>query len=179
MPRHLNNEFTLVKEKCVLRGRVFDVRQESWRNVDGNTFIRDTIVSREAAATLPFDHQGRIMLIRQFRPAVREWLLEIPAGMLEKGESPLAGAKRELIEETGFAARKWKKLAAIYTTPGFCAENIHIFEARDLRPAIGEKDEDEQIEVVTMTITQACRAIRSGKICDAKTISALMCYAMR
>jgi len=176
MPRPVS-EFALVRQKYVLRSRVFDVRQESWHSADGTSFVRDTIVHRGAVAILPFDRKGRIVLIRQFRPAVREWLLEIPAGTLEKGERPLACAKRELIEETGFTARQWKKLAVIYTTPGFCTETIHLFEARNLRPASGEKDDDEQIEVAAMSMAHVRRAIRLGDICDAKTLSALMCYA--
>jgi ADP-ribose pyrophosphatase len=172
-------EFALVKERYVLRSRVFAVRRESWHEASGNSYQRDTIVHSGAVAILPFDKRGRIVLIRQFRAAVREWLLEIPAGTLERGESPLKCAKRELIEETGFAARTWRKLGCVYTTPGFCTERIHLFEARNLRPATAEKDEDERIEVAAMSLAHIRRAVRAGAICDAKTLAALMCYATK
>jgi ADP-ribose pyrophosphatase len=139
-------------------------------------FKRDTIVHPGAVAVLPFDAKGNVILIKQFRPAAKDWLLEIPAGTLEKGEQPLACAKRELIEEIGFAAKKWKKLGAIFTAPGFCTEVIHLFAASDLKAAFAEMDEDEHIEVVTMSLAQIRKAVRAGKIRDAKTLSALHCY---
>lgn len=170
-------EFALVKERYVLRSRVFAIRQECWTRSNGASHQRHTIVHPGAVAILPFDQRGRLMLIRQFRPAVREWLLEIPAGTLERGESPRNCAKRELIEETGFAARKWRKLGCIYTAPGYCTERIHLYEARDLRPASAQQDKDEIIELATMSLAHVRRAVRSGEICDAKTLAALMCYA--
>src|SRR5206468_5168327 len=129
-----------------LQSRVFYVRDEKWRGPGGISFQRHTVVHPGAVAILPLDAKGRVLMIRQFRPATGDWMLEIPAGTLEKGEAPLACAKRELIEEIGFAARKWKRLGAVYTAPGFCTEKIHLFKAWDLKPAFAEKDDDEHIE---------------------------------
>ena len=171
-------EFALVKERDVLHCRVFKVRHEKWHRTGGHSFERDTIVHGGAVAILPFDRQGRVLMLRQFRPAIREWLLEIPAGTLDDGELPLACAKRELIEETGFAARRWKKLGAIFTAPGFCTEKIHIFEARDLKAAYAKKDDDEFIEVLPMSLASLRRAIRTGKIHDSKTLCALTLLAI-
>src|SRR5689334_7219666 len=114
------SQFKLLKHKTVLQSRVFFVRDEKWRGPGGTHFQRHTVVHPGAVAILPFDVKGRVLMIRQFRPAANDWMLEIPAGTLEKGEAPLACAKRELIEEIGFAARKWKKLGAVFTAPGFC-----------------------------------------------------------
>jgi len=166
--------FRRLKQRTILKARVFSIRQESWRGPDGNSFERQTVVHPGAVAIVPVDRQGRILLIKQFRPAAGETLLEIPAGTLEKGERPLACAKRELVEEIGFAAKKWKKLGEIYTAPGFCNELIHLYKAWDLRPAFAEKDEDEHIDVAPLTLPQIRRAIRAGRIRDAKTKSALL-----
>jgi ADP-ribose pyrophosphatase len=166
------SQFKLLKKKTMLTSRVFFVRSEKWRGPNGD-FNRDTVVHPGAVAIIPFDAKGRVIMIRQFRPASGDWMLEIPAGTLEKGEQPLACAKRELIEEIGFAAKKWKKLGAIFTAPGFCTELIHIFKATDLKADYAEQDEDEHIEVVSMSLKQVKQAIRNGNICDAKTICAV------
>jgi len=167
--------FKLLKKKTVLTSRVFTVRDEEWQAPDGSRFKRHSILHPGAVAILPIDAKGRVLMIRQFRPATGEWMLEIPAGTLEKGEKPLACAKRELIEEIGFSAKKWKPLGAIFTAPGFCSEKIYLFKAWELKPAFAEKDEDEHIEPALMTMPEVRRAIRNGNICDAKTMSALMC----
>jgi ADP-ribose pyrophosphatase len=170
-----SKQFKLLQANEMLRSRVFFVRKERWQGPDGSTFERDTVVHPGAVAIVPFDAKGRVLLIRQFRPATNGWLLEIPAGTLEKGEKPLGCAKRELVEEIGFAAKSWLKLGEIFTAPGFCSEKIHLFKAWDLKPAFAEQDEDEHIEPATMTMAEVKKAIRSGKIQDAKTLSALAC----
>ena len=166
--------FKLARHKVILNTRVFDVREEHWKKPGGGTFERHTVVHPGAVAILPVDARGRLLLIRQFRPAINDWLLEIVAGTLEKGEAPLACARRELIEEAGVSARKWKKLGAIFPAPGFCSEKIHLFHASDLKPASAEQDEDEQIEVTAMSVSQVRLAVKKGRIKDAKTLSALM-----
>lgn len=166
--------FKLLRRKKVLTARVFALEEERWRGPRGTTFDRTTIVHPGAVAILPFDARGRVLMIRQFRPAVRRWLLEIPAGTLEKGERPLYCAKRELIEETGFAAKNWKKLGSIFTAPGFCSEKIVIYKASALKPAYAEQDVDEYIAPAAMTLQEIRGAVRSGRICDAKTLAALL-----
>lgn len=166
--------FTIVKQKVVLRSRVFEVLHENWRGPDGRAFERDTLIHPGAVAILPFDSQGRLLLLRQFRPAARAWLLEIPAGTLEKGEPPLACAKRELIEETGFAARRWRKLGAIRNAPGYSSEVIHLYKAWGLTPASGVQDADEHIKLAVMSRPAVRRAVRRGRLCDAKTLCALL-----
>ena len=168
-------KFTLTSSKKVLQSRVFAVYDEQWRAPDGGAFQRHTVRHPGAVAVVPFDRDRNILLIRQFRPATKGWLYEIPAGTLEIGEPPLACAKRELIEEVGFAAKKWKKLGAIFLAPGYCSELIHLFKAWEMKPAHAEQDEDEHIDKpVAFSIAQIKKAIASGKICDAKTLSALM-----
>lgn len=168
-------KFKLVSEKKVLQSRVFSVHDEQWNAPDGSSFQRHTVRHPGAVAVVPLDADGNVLLIKQFRPALQDFLLEIPAGTLEVGEAPLACAKRELIEEVGFAAKKWKKLGAIALAPGYCNEIIHLFVAWDLKPAQAEQDEDEHIEKPEKFSPEELRAaMASGKIRDAKTLSALM-----
>lgn len=166
--------FTQLSARTLRRCRTFTLDDERWRGPDGREFRRQTVVHPGAVAVVPFDHRGELLLIRQFRAAARGWLLEFPAGTLEPGEAPLACARRELREETGFAARRWRRLGSIYTAPGFCTEVIHLFAARELRPAPLEQDADEWIEVVPMRLQAAMRAVRTGRIRDGKTLSALL-----
>jgi len=165
--------FQLLKSKEVLKARVFTLCNQTWRGPNG-PFTRQVILHPGAVAMVPFDAKGRILMIKQFRPSVNSDLLEIPAGTLEKGERPLPCAKRELMEEIGFAASKWKQLGEVYTAPGFCSERIVLFKAWDLTPQKAKGDEDEFIEVVPMTPREVRRAVRSGKIHDAKSLSAFL-----
>ena len=165
-------KFRLLSHKTLLQSRVFYVRKEKWSTPDGE-IERDTVIHPGAVAIVPVDAKGNILMILQFRPAAGEWMLEIPAGTLEKGESPLKCAKRELIEETGYSAKKWKKLGSIYTAPGFCSEVIHLFQASDLKPAFAEQDEDEHIELAAMSKQNVRKAVMSGKVHDGKSVSAL------
>jgi ADP-ribose pyrophosphatase len=169
----MSSQFKRLKSKAVLNSRVFEVREELWQMPVGKR-TRHTVVHPGAVAILPFDSKGRMLMIRQFRPAANTVLLEIPAGTLEKGEKPLVCAKRELIEEIGFSAKKWQRLGAVFTAPGFCTELIHLYKATMLKPAFAEKDEDEEIEVVAMSMKEVRDAVRNNNICDAKTLSALM-----
>ena len=169
-------KYTLLKSKNVLTSRVFEVHDEQWRMPDGKKMQRHTIRHPGAVAIVALDTDGRAALVRQFRPATGKYLLEIPAGTLEKGEAPLACAKRELIEEIGFSAKKWKKIGSIYTAPGFCSEIIHLYQAWELSPAHAEQDEDEDISPPAfMTPDELRKALAAGKICDGKTMSGLLC----
>ncbi|MBI2921564.1 MAG: NUDIX hydrolase [Planctomycetes bacterium] len=170
----MSRRFTLLKSRTLHPGRIVRLDRETWRAPDGSTFSRDTIVHPGAVAILPLTARGTFLFLRQFRAAARGWLLEIPAGTLEKGESPLGCAKRELIEETGFAARGWKLLGSILVAPGYTTEVIHLFEARDLSPAHAAQDDDEHIEVEEMTRAGVEQAAKSGRIRDGKSLSAML-----
>lgn len=123
-----------------------------------------------AVAILPVDGD-EIVLIRQYRAAIDAWILEAPAGTLEEGEAPEVCAARELVEETGYAAAEFEDLGAIYTTPGFTDEVIHLFAARGLFPCTDfEKDEDEQIELARLGKDEVRAMALDGRIRDAKTI---------
>jgi ADP-ribose pyrophosphatase len=123
-----------------------------------------------AVAILPL-HGDRCKLLRQYRYAIDRHIIEAPAGTMEQGEDPVTTARRELIEETGFAAGSITPKGFIYTTPGFTDEMIFLFEARDLSPSQEYgKDEDEVIEVIDVAVSDLSGMIRNGQIVDGKTI---------
>jgi len=123
---------------------------------------------------IPFLSKDRIVLVEQFRYAVGERLLEIPAGTLHKGERPLSAAKREIREETGYAANKFKKLNIFYPSPGVTDEFVVIYKATGLRPSKLAADFDEEIKVKVVKLSDALEYIKEGKIRDAKTVIALL-----
>jgi ADP-ribose pyrophosphatase len=170
--------FTRLRRKTAYASVVFNVHSETWRDPDGYQMTRDIIDHPGAVAILPFLSSKRVLMIRQFRAAVGSWIWEIPAGTLEKGEKPLQCARRELIEEVGFAARKWKKLGTFWTAPGFCTEVMHVYRAWDLTPQAGQADDDEHIRVKEMPIDEVHAAARSGRLRDAKSLAALYLHGL-
>ena len=128
---------------------------------------------------IPILSDGRIVLVEQFRYAVRERLLEIPAGTLHKGETPLSAAKREIQEETGYAAKDLKKINIFYPSPGVTDEFVVIYKATGLKPSKLAADFDEDIKVKVVKLSDALRYIKEGRIKDAKTIIALLLMAKK
>ncbi len=128
-----------------------------------------------AAAVLPILPDGRLVLLCQYRPAIRRWLWEVPCGTMGRGEDPKKCAARELAEEAGYTGRL-RRLAAFYSAPGFCTERMFCFTADHLRAAPMNRDPDERIEVHTVRPSQALAKIRDGSIQDAKTLVCLLSY---
>jgi ADP-ribose pyrophosphatase len=118
-------------------------------------------------------NQSEVVLIKQYRHAIREFIWEIPAGTLDPRESPIDCAKRELVEEIGYSAHDWHQLGTITPLPGCSDERIHIFLASDLRPAEQQLEEDEMISVKAVKFDEALKMILTGEISDGKTISGL------
>jgi ADP-ribose pyrophosphatase len=116
------------------------------------------------------DDRKRVLLVRQFRLPAEDYLWELPAGRLDPGEKPLQAAKRELIEETGYRAKKWTKLASFFASPGYVAERMTIFLARDLTAGDPHPMEDERIEMAWFKSKEVAEMIGKGKIYDAKTM---------
>ncbi|MBZ0307037.1 MAG: NUDIX hydrolase [Anaerolineae bacterium] len=127
-----------------------------------------------AVAIVPLTDDGQVILIRQYRLSVGDYLYEIPAGTLEQGEDPRLCAERELQEEAGFFPGTLIPLTGFYVAPGGSTEYIHVFLARDLRPSLLNKDDDEEIEVTVMPMQQALAMITQNEIRDAKTITGLL-----
>lgn len=132
-----------------------------------------------ATVILPLISPTEILLLRNRREVVQKKLIEIPAGCLEQGEDPLACAHRELLEESGFRAKKMEPLCEFYTSPGFCTEYLYVFTATDLVYEGQNLDDSEEIEVFTTSLDEAYRMIERKEIVDGKTITALLMHRMR
>jgi ADP-ribose pyrophosphatase len=165
MPERSNNNRALV-----YRSRVFDVFEEAVRLPNGRNFTMSWIDHRPTIAVVPVNSEGKIVLIRQYRHATGGMLVEIPAGTVERDDEGVeACAQRELAEEVGFHAGRLVRLFEGYLAPGYTNEYMHFFLAFDLLPATLPADEDEYIEVITVSCDDACRMIREKEIVDAKT----------
>lgn len=154
----------------IFRGRRLWIEKREIRLPTGT--VREKVIVHPSGAVAILPLQGdRCKLLRQYRYAIDQYIIEAPAGTMEPGEEPLATAGRELIEETGFAAETIDPKGFIYTTPGFTDEKIYLFEARDLTPSQEyTKDEDEVIEVIDVAVKDLPGMIRDGLIVDGKTI---------
>ena len=154
------------------RFHIFAIVEQALRLPSGRTVVRQVVKHPGAVVIMPQLEDGRLLLIAQYRFAVGETLLEFPAGTLEPDEMPLACARRELIEETGYRADHWHPLGTIYSSPGFCDERLHLFLASGLVPEHAPGDEDEGIEVRPFTVPEVERSIADGTLVDAKSIAA-------
>jgi ADP-ribose pyrophosphatase len=146
----------------------------------GGFEIKRAIVQHAGSAVMmPVDAQERVLLVRQYRLPARAYLWELSAGRIDPGETPLKAAKRELIEETGFRARKWLKLGAFFASPGYVAERMTIFAAQDLTAGEATPMEDERIETRWFPMREIAAMIESGRIQDAKTIVGYALWQMK
>ena len=143
-------------------------------DVNGKEAWREVVHHPGASAVVAIDEDNRIIMEKQFRYALNDYLLEIPAGKLDAGEDPLVCAKRELEEETGIIASEWISLGSIATSPGFCNEVIHLYVAKGLSKGKIHWDEDEYVEVERYTFDELLQRISEEKIKDSKTLSALL-----
>ena len=160
--------------KCVFKGSLLDVRNDEVIFPSGSKSTREWINHPGAVCCIPVLENGDICLIKQYRYAIRKYVIELPAGKLEIGETPIGCAKRELEEEIGFEAKKIRFLTMFYPAVGFVNEEMHLFLAEDLKKTNTNPDEDEFIELIPKTLDQAVEMIYSGEITDAKTIIGLV-----
>jgi len=160
----------VISSEVLYQGRLRGIR-ELVENDRGVRYFHETIEHPGAVVVLPLTASGEIVCVSQYRRSIGALVLELPAGTLEKDEPPLECAKREIQEEIGFAAREMIELGTLIPAPGFCNEVQHLFVARDLFPQSAEQDEDEEINVVTMTSAIFEASVASGAINDAKTIA--------
>jgi ADP-ribose pyrophosphatase len=151
------------------------------RAIDPGGFeIKRAIVQHGGSAVMmPVDDRGRILLVRQYRLPARQYLWELPAGRVDEGETPLKAARRELIEETGYRAKHWDKIAVFYPSPGFLAEKMTIFLATGLTAGVSTPMEDERIETRWFSPRELKFWLDSGKIVDAKTMIGFCRYKRR
>lgn len=165
-------------EETLLETRKFRVVRRALTQPDGRHRTLELIRHPGAAVILPILDDGRILLIRNQRPAVGATLLELPAGTLDAGEAPVDCARRELQEETGYTAETLTPLVSFFSTPGICDELMYTFVATGLTPGATNPDEGEEIEPVAMSLSEALAAAERGAIRDAKTLLSLMYYEL-
>ena len=174
----------VLSSRVAYDGKLFRVIAEEIREGNGKEAMREVV--RHGGSTVILAVDGRksrknplVLIERQYRHAAQQYLYEIPAGKLEANEDRLAGAKRELQEETGYTAKKWSKLAKYYPSPGFLGEWMQVFLAEGLTPGKTSPDDDEWLELQMVPLKEVLRVIDAGKMQDGKTIIAVLSYARR
>jgi len=162
----------VVASRIVYRGRVVTVRVDQVRLPDGQTVMREVVDHPGAVVIAALDVHGYVTLVRQYRHAVGDRLLELPAGTLEPGEEPLQTAMRELREEAGLLAGRWDQLGSFFSSPGFLREEMHAFLARDLQSVAAEPESDEDITLVRRSLL----ALLAGpdEVPDSKSLATLL-----
>jgi ADP-ribose pyrophosphatase len=182
----LTGRARLLSSKTVYKGKVFWVTSDDVVEPGGIRVRRDVVRHNGSVVILAIDDRKNpddpeVLLIRQYRHAAGQFLMELPAGRIEPGEKLLPAAKRELLEETGYKARKWSRLVQYYASPGFVAESMDILLAEDLvhAPGEGTPDEDEHIEVHPTALSEAVRLALTGKLHDGKSLIGVLFYATR
>lgn len=168
LPEHLKDA------KLLFEGRKFDLYQKEILGRNGHPVVQDIIYHLGSVVILPFINTHRLLLIKNYRPALAQTLYELPAGTLEEGEEPFNTARRELIEETGYQSDHVEFLFKFYTSPGYTMELMHVFLARDLHHVGQQLEQTEQIEVEEVSLKDAISFIKSGQIIDGKTIASIL-----
>ena len=171
----------LIDSKLAYQGKVFNVYTDTVIEPGGNQNVRDVIRHNGSVVILAVDdsknaNDPEVILERQYRHAAGQFLIELPAGRIEPGEAPLAAAKREMIEETGFRAKRWTLLTKYFASPGFLGEWMQIYLARDIREGIATPEPDEHIEIHRVPLSEAMRLVATNQIHDGKTLIGLSLY---
>jgi len=166
--------FELLKSEIVYPGRAFTIRRDTLRMPDARVASFDIVEHVGSVIILPLDADGQLLFVRQYRHAAGLELLELPAGTLDKDESPEACATREVREETGMAAGKLEPMGGFYLVPGYSTEYMHVYLATDLRYDPLEADADEFLTVERFPLKEALVMFESGEIQDAKSLAAIL-----
>lgn len=174
------NRLKVLSSKVVYNGKVFKVTSDKITEPTGITARRDVVRHAGSVVVLAVDESGgepRVLLEEQYRYAARDYLWELPAGRIDPGETALAAGKRELLEETGYRARQWKRALHFYSSPGFLDETMTIFFARELTAGDAQPEDDEFIEYELMPLPKVVDMIFSGTIRDGKAIAGVLWLA--
>jgi ADP-ribose pyrophosphatase len=171
----------MISSDVVYQGPLFRILHDKLIEPGGKHSERDVIRHNGSVVILAIDNAKSrknpwIVIERQYRHAAQRFMWELPAGKLEPGEEPLAGAKRELEEETGYQARKWKPLVEYYASPGFLGEQMKVFIAEGLVAGEAHPEEDERIELRLVKLSELLKMIEKGAIVDGKTLTSVLLY---
>jgi ADP-ribose pyrophosphatase len=167
----------VLSSRTVMRGKVFDVRRDRVREPGGVEAMRDVVVHYGSVVLLPVLDDGRILLVRQYRHAAGQFLWELVAGRIERGENPVRAGRRELEEETGYKARRLRRLFEAFPSPGFLSEWMVTYLADGLKPGTAQPEADEKIETGAFSLAELEGRIRRGSIRDGKTIAGVLYYS--
>ena len=167
----------ITQSKEVYRCGLFWVTEDEAQDKTGFKIKRSIVRHRGSAVMMAVDEKNRVMLVRQFRLPANQYMWELPAGKTDEGENVLQAAKRELIEETGLRAKKWKKLASFFPSPGYVEEKMTIFLATELTEGEAAPMEDERIETKWFTKKEIRKLLESNRILDAKTMIGFLYWA--
>ena len=171
----------VISSTIAYEGPLFSVSTDQVEEPGGLRTRRDVIRHAGSIVVLPVQGPARdpqILLERQYRYAAGQMMWELCAGRIDDGEKELAAAKRELLEETGYTARRWKKILHFYVSPGFLDETMSIYVARDLKSGIAQPEEDEKIAIQFFPLSAAVKMVNSGLIRDAKTVAGVLWLAL-
>jgi ADP-ribose pyrophosphatase len=171
----------VLSSKVVYEGRLFNVVQDEVREPNGHMTTRDVVRHNGSVVILAVDASGSkkdplVVLERQYRHAAGQYLWEVPAGKIEPNEERLAGAKRELAEETGYQAETWTELVRYYASPGFLGEWMQVYLAEGLTVGEATPEEDETLEIFSLPLSEVEALIDGGKVIDGKTLIAISMY---
>ena len=166
----------ILKSEMIYQGPVFGLRRDEVIEPTGVRAIREVITHPGSVVVLPVLPDGRIVMIEQYRHATRQFLWELVAGRMEPGEDPKKAAARELIEETGYRAKKFRVFLDVFPTPGFLEERMFLLLAEDVTPGPAAPEEDEIIVSVAYKPRKLEQMIRTGKLRDAKSVAGLLYY---
>ena len=167
----------VLKSETMYVGPVFGVRKDRVVEPGGVTVIRDVVTHSGSVVLLPLFDDGRVLLVRQYRHAVGSYLWELVAGRIEPRESPLAAAKRELLEETGYTARRFRKLLEIYPSPGYVSERMLVYSAEGLTAGQARPEADERITARQFSLRELDVMMRRGSLRDAKSVAGILYHA--
>jgi ADP-ribose pyrophosphatase len=172
----------LLSSEVVFECALFKVRHDKLIEPGGKKSERDVIRHNGSVVILALDNEKNkkdpwVVIERQYRHAANQFLWELPAGKLDAGEEPVAGAKRELEEETGYTAKKWRPLVEYYASPGFLGESMKVFVAEGLIAGHAHPEEDEEIELRLVRLSEVLTMIEKGAILDGKTLTSVLLYA--
>lgn len=169
--------FKIKNSEIKFQGKVFDLKVDDIVYDSGNEGIREVAVHPGGAVVVAVKDNNKIILVKQFRYPLQKVLIELPAGKLETNEDPMKCAIRELEEETGYSSGKIEKLGSIYTTPGFCTEELHIYLAKDLKSGNHNREEGEfGMQIFEFTLDEIEGKIKTDEIKDSKTICGIYMY---
>jgi len=166
----------ILSSEMIYQGRVFGLRRDEVLEPSGVRATREVITHPGSVVVLPVLADGRIVMIRQYRHATRQYLWELVAGRKEPEETPKQGAARELLEETGYSAKRFKVFLDVFPTPGFLEERMYILLAEGLTAGEAQPEEDEKIEVRAYRVNELKKMIKSGRLKDAKSIAGILYY---